>query len=245
MPFLVGTLGGRSTQRVSGLTIAVYLTACGTPAAPAAPRPSSTTAATDDPANSAPTAASTAPSSAAAPVSSAVAAPSAAPPATTASAKPLSPPAAIAVVPFKAKVDRDGHSFVIELAADGKVTLDGRPFAKVDADTVVSKFGTLRLASDGTVIPSFDRHVGKFTADDGLVDEEGNGMRLRDDGTAEMSDHGETRKVPLKVEKMQPGKRRTALLVCVAVLGFIQARERQDEQNGSPGGPPPPPPPPR
>jgi hypothetical protein len=160
-------------------------------------------------------------------------------------AAPASPPAVIAVVAFKAKVDRDGHSFAIELATDGKVLLDGRPFAKVDGDSVVSKFGSLRLTSDGRIIPSFEPHVGKFTADEGLVDEQGNGMRLLDDGSVEMSDHGETRTVPLKVEKMQPGKRRTALLVCVAVMGFIQARERQGEENGSFAGPPPPPPPPR
>jgi hypothetical protein len=233
------------------------LAACGSNPAPAPtppPTPSSTASAVDATppsatgtntvadAPSAPATASTA-STATASTASASSTASTAPTATPPDPATGSAKAGIGIVPFRATVDHDSHIFAIELLADGKVTVDGKSFANVQGDSVVSSFGRLQLKPDGTVIVSFDKETARFTAEGALTDGKGGGMRLLDDGTAEIMDRGKSRKVPLKVLDMQPGKRRTALLVCVATLGFLEQRERMEQDNTPPPVPPPPPPP--
>jgi hypothetical protein len=145
------------------------------------------------------------------------------PPAETATAapaeaKPEGPGAAggvIKVVAMKISPAKKGKDKPVELKDDGTVTIDGKPAAKIKADSVDSSGGTsmVTVGVDGSLVGNGVKPGYKFDGDD-LVHESGVKLSVADDGTINMTKDGKTEPLA-KADGKAASAKRAALIATV------------------------------
>ncbi|MDB4943488.1 MAG: hypothetical protein JWP97_3022 [Labilithrix sp.] len=123
----------------------------------------------------------------------------------------------LAVAAFKVVWERPGHAAMTDaVAADGTITTDGKPSAKVEGTALkVHDKPELEVAADGTVTGAHGAGMGKFAIDDALVlTHRTKTLRVLDDGkvVTEDADGSNRAPFPAHIEGFTPAIRRTALL---------------------------------
>ncbi|MFO0604688.1 MAG: hypothetical protein U0324_16010 [Polyangiales bacterium] len=118
----------------------------------------------------------------------------------------------------------DGDRLACTLAADGSITVDGAPFARMEARRVVAADGRplAVLDPDGTLRFEDAARAGRLLADGAVEAPDGQRMALRDDGHVVFTDPahpGDHVTLRLRVEGVTE-RARPAAAVLVGVLMF-------------------------